>query len=104
MLTLTPNPTFKLFVDIHVPGGKKEKIEFEFRYKDRDEYKDFLARHAAVGSTNDEPALEIVVGWSNGDLPFTEENLRKIFQKYQTAAYSIVAAYCADLEGRKLSN
>lgn len=116
MLTLTPNPTFKLEVNIPVPGGRKETVQFEFKYQDRDQYKEFLGRHSkprvngadvdVAPNANDEAAVEIIAGWRESDVgvPFNEENLRTIFKKYHGASYTIVMAYCADLEGRKLSN
>lgn len=119
MLTLNPSPTFKLPVTIPVQGGKKEIVEFEFKYQDRDEYKEFLNRHSKrpefngslaevvdANSYNDAAAAEVIVGWRESDIgaPFNEDNLKTIFKKYHGASYAIVMAYCADLEGRKLSN
>ena len=40
--TLNPAPTFKAKVDIPVPGGKVEKVEFTFRHRTREEFQRWL--------------------------------------------------------------
>lgn len=102
MFKIDPNPTFSAPVSVHVPGQGSGSFIAEFVYLDQAARKDYIA---ALGSkTNAEALSEIVVGWNDMDVPFSQDNLEKLLNKYDTAAQGFFKAFFAELSGAAEKN
>lgn len=102
MFQLKPNPTFWTRVEIHVPGGDPESVEFEFRHMDRDalaRFCDGLPIRPPLQSLT-----EIVANWRGIDAEFTQEALERLNRDYVSAADRIVTTYLEELRGARRKN
>lgn len=106
---LTPNPTFKVKVNLTVPGQEAlGQIEVEFRHKRPEEFASWL--DSTKGKRLKEVLSEVVVGWNGvtGDdgnlVEFTQERLIELLGNYQTAASEIFDAYVAQLVESRVKN
>lgn len=98
---LTVNPTFKASVNIAVPGGKAVDVEFTFKYRNKDEMKDFLEE--MKGKTDAQLIDEMASGWELDD-PFNAESLEKLTQNYPGAPVGIMQVYMSELQGARAKN
>lgn len=100
--SLTPSPTFKQTALFMIPGGKEAGIEFIYKYRERDEFKEFL--DTLSGSEGAEPPqkidviMDIASGWDL-DEPFDRPNVEKMLQKYMASAEAAIQTYIAELTG-----
>lgn len=101
-LSLTLAPTFKAPVQIPVPGARPVSVEFTFKYRDRDAFKEFLdGLHA---STEDvDLLLDIASGWEL-DEPFEKASLEKMVKTYIGSAAAVLNAYIAESTGARAKN
>lgn len=99
--TLAIAPTFKASVDIPVPGGRPAKIEFTFKHKTRDDFKEFI--DGLQGREDLDVLQEIVSGWGLEDA-FTEENLDTLVQNYPASARAITEVYISESITAKRGN
>lgn len=101
-LTLTPNPTFKATVMVPVAGGKPVPVEWTFKYRDREEYKEFFA---TLG--NDTPdadlLLDIGSGWDLDD-PYDRASMEKFARVYMAGPGEVLATYVRELSGAREKN
>ncbi len=89
-------PTFKLKVDIPIPGQKPEKVELTFRHRTREELDTYL--RALPGRDEVDILKDVLVGWELGDV-FNDANLAKMNQNYPAAFRAIHDAYLEELAG-----
>lgn len=100
--SLDPKPTFKLSVEIPVPGEDFVPVEFECKYRTRKEAQAFSDRvvgdkERGAAPMDDVAVLqEVVVGWSLAE-PCTPENLAKLAEHYAGAAAAVYLAYFDEL-------
>lgn len=99
--TLAIAPTFKAKVDIPVPGGRPSPIEFTFKHKTRDDFKEFI--DGLQGREDIEVLQEILSGWALDDA-FTEENLDTLVQNYPASARAITEVYITESITAKRGN
>jgi len=100
-LTLNPNPTFKAKASIHVPGGRKAEIEFKFKYRDSDEFKEFV--DGLEGRKDIEILMDIACGWDLEEA-FDEKNLETMTKKYIGSARAVLETYMGELTGARAKN
>lgn len=100
-ITLTPSPTFKAKAPIHVPGGRKAEIEFKFKYRDTDEFKEFM--ESLEGQKDIEIIMDIACGWDL-DEAFDEKNVELMIKKYIGSARSVLSTYVDELTGARAKN
>jgi len=100
-ITLNPNPTFKAKAPIHVPGGRKAEIEFKFKYRDADEFKELM--DGLEGRSDVEILMDIAVDWDL-DEAFDEKNVEKMTKKYIGSGRSVLATYIDELTGARVKN
>ena len=98
-LKLQPNPTFRIFASIHIPGQlEKETVAFEVKA---------LSESALSSGENDETTVEfcrrVVTDWDI-DAPFTQENLTLLLDNYPSAPRAILNAYLKELYGEAEKN
>lgn len=100
-ITLNPDPTFSAKVEIHVPGKEPAEIEFVFKYRDKDELKEFAEAMATMGDAD--IILNLASGWDLTN-PFTKESVEVLVKKYYTAPKATFDKYLQELTGGKEKN
>lgn len=98
---LTANPTFKATVSIPIPGDLAAPIEFIFKHKTRDQYKEML--NAWGAQSDSETILEIASGWDLED-PFDKDHIEKMLQNYHGSGNATIKKYIDELTGARLGN
>lgn len=100
--SLVPDPTFKAKVDIPVPGKKAQKLEFTFKWRNLDAFREFMD---GLGDYEDDAAvvLEIVTGWELSDA-FTPENVEKLVKNYIGSAGAILNTYLRENAAARTGN
>lgn len=101
MFKLQPNPTFKAFVALSVPGeAKQTSIEVEFRHLSKSAMRDYFATLA--DRTDADALTEIIVGWSGVDTAFDHDALAAMIDNYPAAAGELFEAFRREtLESRR---
>jgi hypothetical protein len=100
-LSLAVAPTFKATVQIPVPGGRSAAVEFVFKARTRDEFKEFL--EILKDAEDVEMILDVASGWDL-DEPFDKANINKLVQSYMGAARAILDVYISELTGARAKN
>ena len=100
-LALTNAPTFKAKVAIPVPGAKAMEVEFTFKGRTREQFKEFV--DALAGMEDAEAIMGLASGWELGD-PFTRENVELLVNNYLGAARVVIEKYFAELTQARLGN
>lgn len=95
---INPSPTFRAKVPLTVPGAEKRAVvEFEFRHKGRAQYAAWI--ESARGRNDAEALAEVIAGWSGvvdeqgADLPYSEEMLGVLIDRYPASALEILKGY-----------
>lgn len=102
MFKLKPAITFAYPVDIPRADGDDASLNFIFRHKTRDEFRDFLNRAGEAKQDDIDPLLEIIEGWKDVDGEFSPQALRQLVQDFHGAPAAILSGYVAALtEGRR---
>ena len=104
-LTLNPNPTFKHTVEIPVPGGDSEPVEFTFQGKTQKEYKELMDSLSDEKDKRSEAErfMGFVSGWDIA-ADFTVENVTKFLQTYIGAGALVLREYTRELTKAVLGN
>lgn len=106
MIKLNPNPEFQDGVNITVPGQKEPgTIQLTFKYRGRDEYKEWLESLSGGGSekSTDEAFLEFVTGWGLEE-EFNRENVGIFLNNYPMSYAEIFKAYSKLLFESRVKN
>lgn len=103
MLKLTPDPTFKLPVEITVPGAEKPAIvTVEYRHKDRTALADFVERYRDKKISDEDALDEVIVAWDGVDAPYSRDALKKLALNYPAAPLELMESYAkASTESRR---
>lgn len=99
--SLTASPTFKARVGIPVPGDKAVDVEFTFKGRTREAFKDFI--DSLKDRDDAEVIMDIASGWDLDDA-FEKENIEKLTQNYLGAARAIIEKYLSELTQARLGN
>lgn len=100
-LNLSAAPTFKVKVAIPVPGGKSVDVEFTFKHRTREAFKDFIEK---ISDREDvETILDIASGWDLDD-PFDKDSLDEMTQNYIGSSMAIIQAYMSELTNARVKN
>lgn len=100
-IKLTASPTFKSPVMIPVPGGRPASVEFTFKGRTKDEFRDFV--DGIEGRDDVSLILDIASGWDLDD-PFGKETVEQLLQNYMGSARAILDKYMGELMGARLGN
>jgi hypothetical protein len=107
MLKITPDPTFKVPVQITVPGqAKPETLTVTFKYLSRESALAFFT-DAAKNKTSDLDCLkDIMVEWEgfDGPFPFNEENLKTLLDNYPASGFDLLTGYRKNLFESRIKN
>lgn len=101
-LSLTVAPTFKAIAMIPVPGGKPAPVEFTFKHRTRDEYRELMDQFGD-GMPDPDAILAIASGWDLEE-PFERENVEKLVQLYMGSARAIIETYVEELTKARRGN
>lgn len=99
--TLTASPTFKATVQVPVPGAKPADIEFTFKGRTREAFKDFI--DSIKDREDAEVIMDIASGWDLDDA-FEKDNIEKLTQNYLGAARAVIEKYLSELTQARLGN
>jgi hypothetical protein len=100
-LSLNAVPTFKAVVSIPVPGDGFTDVEFTFKYRTKDQFKEF--GESLKGCEDIDLLMDIACGWDLDD-PFDATSLEKMLQLYMGAAPAVLQAYVAEVTGARTKN
>lgn len=100
-LKLNPEPTFKAKVPVPVPGAAPADVQFTFKWRKRDEVKDWL--EAVQDKTDAEIIMDAAVAWDLDD-EFTLENAERLCNAYIGAGREFVSTYLDELRGVRAKN
>jgi hypothetical protein len=98
---LTAIPTFKAKVAIPVPGGKSVDVEFVYKHRTRDEYKEFVDN--LPDREDVDVIMDIASGWDLEDA-FSAEAMEAMTQNYIGSAYAIIQTYISELTNARVKN
>lgn len=98
---LTAAPTFKAQVSIDVPGGKSASVEFTFKHRSKEQFKELM--EGMEGREDLDLIKDIASGWEL-DEPFDVEHLTTMIQNYIGSARAIVETYMRELTGGRTKN
>lgn len=99
--SLTTNPSFKAKVLIPVPGKAAEAVEFTFKGRTREEFKELIE------SIKDREDVDVVMSVASGwelDDTWDKENVELLTQNYLGAARVIIEKYLSELTQARLGN
>jgi hypothetical protein len=99
--SLSIKPTFTAKVSIPVPGKTAEPVEFTFKGRTKDEFKDFVDNLS--GREDVDVIMDIASGWELEDA-FDKENVELLTQNYLGAARAIIEKYLSELTQARLGN
>jgi hypothetical protein len=100
-LTLAVAATFKATVSIPVAGGKSADVEFIFKHRTRDDFKEFM--ETLAGAEDVDALMDIASGWDL-DEPFGKDAVEKLVQRYMGSARAVLDVYLAELTGARAKN
>lgn len=99
--SLSVKPTFTAKVGIPIPGKSPEPVEFTFKGRTRDEFKEFIE---SLSEREDaDVVMDICSGWELEDA-FDRENVEVLIQNYLGAARAIIEKYLSELTQARLGN
>lgn len=99
LASLAPAPSFKLRVDVPLPGGDTAELTLTVKTRNRPQLQAFLEGNTQAEGQDAieyerELILKIAEGWEVGDSePFTPENVTTLVENYPLAAAAILEAY-----------
>ena len=98
---LTAAPTFKADVLITVPGGKSASVEFTFKHRTREQFREFVE---GLPERDDVDVIkDIASGWELEE-PFDAENIEKMAENYLGSTRAIIETYMRELSGARTKN
>lgn len=100
-LSLSVGPTFLATVAIPIPGGEFADVEFKFKYRTKEEYKEWVA---SIEKSDDiDVMMDIACGWDL-DEPYDVASVTKMLQLYMGAALAALNKYMHELTGARQKN
>lgn len=100
-LSLTQDPTFKSSVAIPIPGKRAVSVEFTFKGRTRDEFREYL--DAMSGREDLDVLMDTLCGWELED-QFSRENVDRLMQSYPGAGKAILERYIGEISGARVGN
>lgn len=101
-LTLTPDPTFVVKVDIPVPGKGDAPVAFTFIYRTEAERKEWQ-KNLPPEMADADAILSIASGWDLDDA-FTAENIARFCDCYPAGITRVTERYIRELKGVRAKN
>jgi hypothetical protein len=99
--SLVPAPTFKAPVTIQVPGGKSVQVEFIFKHRSREDFKEFM--DGLEGRKDVDILLDVASGWELEDA-FEAKGLQQLVDNYMGAGQAVLQTYMIELTTGRAKN
>lgn len=100
-ISLDLTPTFKATVQIPVPGKGTGPVEFTYKYRDREAFKEFTELLKDMEDV--EMIMDVASGWDL-DEPFDKAHVEKLVAKYIGAPRAILDTYITEQTGARAKN
>ena len=100
-LNFTTAPTFAMKVAIPVPGKKAVDVEFTFKGRNREEFREYL--DAAAGKEDIDALMDTITGWELEN-EFSREEVERMMLFYPASPRAIIQRYISDLSGVRVGN
>lgn len=100
-LSLAVSPTFKATVSIPVAGGKPADVEFTFKHRTREQFKELM--DSLEGRDDVDVVMDIASGWDLDD-PFERDSVERLIEGYMGSARAIINGYVLELTGARVKN
>lgn len=98
---LAVSPTFRAKVAIPIPGKQAEPVEFTFKGRTREQFKEFVEN--LKDREDVDVILDIASGWELEDA-FDKENVEQLTENYLGAARAVIEKYLSELTQARLGN
>ena len=98
---LNAAPTFKTDVSITVPGGKSVNVEFTFKHRSKEQFREFV--EGLPDREDIDAIMDIASGWELEE-PFDAENIEKMAENYLGSARAVIETYMRELSGARTKN
>lgn len=99
--SLSVAPTFKAKVLIPVPGKAAEPVEFTFKGRTREQFKEFIEN--LKDREDVDVVMDIASGWELEDA-FDKESVELLTDNYLGSARAIIEKYLSELTQARLGN
>ena len=100
-LSLVASPTFKAIVAIPVPGTKAVPVEFTFKGRSREAFKEFVE---GLSNRDDvDVILDVASGWDLDDA-FDKTSVTALVDNYLGAARAVLEKYFSELTQARTGN
>jgi hypothetical protein len=86
---------------VPIPGDKATDVEFTFKARTRDQFKDFIEK--LKDREDVDVVMDIACGWELDDA-WSAENVEKLTQIYIGASKAIIEKYITELTNARLGN
>lgn len=100
-LNLATDPTFTATAHIPVPGAGTAPVKFTYKYRDREEFKEFV--EVLKDAEDVEMIMDIASGWDL-DEPFDKAHVEKMVKKFIGAPRAILDTYMQEQTGARVKN
>lgn len=100
-LSFITAPTFTARVAIPVPGKRPVEVEFTFKGRDRDQFREYL--DASAGKEDVDALLDTITGWELEN-EFCREEVDRMILFYPASPRAIIQKYIAEISGVRLGN
>ena len=100
-LNFTTAPTFALKVAIPVPGKKAVDVEFTFKGRNREEFREYL--DASSSKEDIDALMDTITGWDLEN-EFSREEVERMMLFYPASPRAIIQRYISELSGVRLGN
>lgn len=100
-IDLNGAPTFKSVVSIPRPGMRPADVEFIFKGRDKDEFKEWL--NGLKDREDVDAILDVASGWELSD-PFDRDSVTKLVKKYLASPRAVIEKYISEVTGARLGN
>ena len=100
-LSFTTSPTFTLRVAIPVPGKKSVDVEFTFKGRNREEFREYL--DASSSKEDIDALMDTIIGWDLEN-EFSREEVERMMLFYPASPRAIIQRYISELSGVRVGN
>lgn len=103
--SLTASPTFVATAAIPVPGKGTTDVQFTFKHRDRNSFRELMDSLAEKNDerTDTDLILDIASGWELEE-PFDAEHVTQMLDRYIGSGAAILDAYMREQTGARRKN
>ena len=98
-ISIIPNPTFDLIVNLNDDDDHQVPVKFTFNHKTRSTLEEFLKKDL----TYTDMIMDIVSGWDFEE-EFNRENVELLLENRMSSGNKIISNYISSLSGTRVKN